>query len=118
MYTISNVLQDIDRGALSHNLQENMFSYRMVYFINENGRGRKYYVDTSYENLRQVLENIIRQNLSTTNNIVISAVTIRKNGRSVSLLSKSYCFSLDPYFQRISSSENKNRYGKEVFNWC
>lgn len=118
MYTISNVLQDIDRGALSHNLQENMFSYRMVYFINENGRGRKYYVDTSYENLRQVLENIIRQNLSTTNNIVIADITTRKSGKTVSLLSKSYCFSLDAYFQRISSSENKNRYGKEVFNWC
>ncbi len=107
MYTVSNILEDIQRGILAHNMVETCFTYRIVYFINENSIGRKCYVDTQYGNLRWSLENIIRENLSTTNSIVISAVTVRKNGEIVSLLSRAYGFSLDGYFKQISG-ECKN----------
>ena len=114
MYTLSDILTDINNGILANNMIETCFSYRIVFYINENGKGTKFYADTSYENLRRSLENIIRRNLSTTNSIVISAVTVWKNGESVSLLSKAYGFSLDRYFRQINGEErngNNNRYG-------
>ena len=94
MYTISGILDDIDRGILAHNMIETCFSYRLIYFVNENGRGEKHYMDTQYSGLRAALENIIRGNLTTTNTIVVAEVTVWKNGKSVSLLSKAYSFSL------------------------
>ena len=35
MYTISNIIADIDRGCLSNNMVEDRFSYRIVFFVNE-----------------------------------------------------------------------------------
>ena len=122
MYTVSNIVSDVDRGILAHNMIETCFTYRLVYFVNENGNGRKMYVDTSYENLRQSLENIIRNNLSVTNSIVISAVTVWKNREIVSLLSRSYGYSLDGYFRQIVGEKEKEykniNYGRRCANWC
>lgn len=105
-----------------HNMNEDCFSYRIVYFVNENGKGRKCYVDTSYENLRRSLENIIRGNLTTTNNIVLSAVTARKSGENVSLISRSYPFSFGEYFEQIIGKREKEyktaNYGRRRLNWC
>ena len=118
MYTISNIIADIDRGCLSNNMVEDRFSYRIIFFVNENGKGTKRYIDTSYDNLRKSLESIIREHLSVTNNIVIAVATTRKNGETVSLLSRSYAFSLEEYFHQIygrckSNNENRNiTYGR------
>ena len=108
MYTISDVLQDIDRGCLANNMIEDRFSYRIIYFVNENGRGTKHYIDTSYDGLRKSLESIIRENLSVTNNIVVAETTALKNGKCVSLLSRSYSFSLDEYFKRLNGEYRDN----------
>ena len=48
MYTISNIIADIDRGCLSNNMVEDRFSYRIVFFVNENGKGTKHYIDATY----------------------------------------------------------------------
>lgn len=107
MFTISDIIADIDRGCMANNMIEECFSYRIVYFINENGKGTKYYTDTLYGGLRKALENIIRNNLSVTNNVVIAQITARKDERCVYLQSRSYSFSLDGYFRQISG-ENKD----------
>ncbi len=112
MYTISNIIADIDRGCLSNNMTEDRFSYRIVFFVNENGKGTKHYIDTSYDGLRKSLESIIREYLSVTNNIVVAETTALKNGKCVSLLSRSYAFSLEEYFHQIygrCKSDNENR---------
>lgn len=112
MYTISNIIADIDRGCLSNNMVEDRFSYRIVFFVNENGKGIKHYIDTSYDGLRKSLESIIREYLSVTNNIVVAETTALKNGKCVSLLSRSYAFSLEEYFHQIygrCKSDNENR---------
>lgn len=118
MYTVSDILQDIDRGCLANNMIEDRFSYRIVFFVNENGNGTKHYIDSKYDDLRKSLENIIRGHLSVTNNIVIAETTALKNGKCVSLLSRSYSFSLEDYFHQIygrckGDSENRNiTYGR------
>ena len=121
MYTISSILDDLDGGILAHNMIETCFSYRIVYFVNENGNGRKIYVDTSYENLRRSLENIIRGNLTTTNTVVISAVTTLKDGKGVSLLSRAYGFNLSEYFRKICAEKEKDNinsnYGRRKVQW-
>lgn len=112
MYTISNIIADIDRGCLSNNMVEDRFSYRIVFFVNENRKGTKHYIDTSYDGLRKSLESIIREYLSVTNNIVVAETTALKNGKCVSLLSRSYAFSLEEYFHQIygrCKSDNENR---------
>ena len=112
MYTISNIIADIDRGCLSNNMVEDRFSYRIVFFVNENGKGTKHYIDTSYDGLRKSLESIIREYLSVTNNIVVAETTALKNGKCVSLLSSAYAFSLEEYFHQIygrCKSDNENR---------
>ena len=102
MYTISDIIADIDRGCLSNNMVEDRFSYRIIFFVNESGKGTKHYIDSRYGDLRKSLESIIRGYLSVTNNIVIAETTALKNGRCVCLQSRSYSFSLDGYFKQIS----------------
>ena len=109
MYTVSDILQDIDRGCLANNMIENRFSYRIIFFVNENGRGTKHYIDTSYNGLRKSLESIIREHLSVTNNIVVAETTALKNGRSICLQSRSYSFSLDEYFRRLNGEYKDNK---------
>ena len=117
MFTVSDILTDINRGCMANNMIEDCFSYRIIFFVNENGKGLKQYVDTSYSGLRKALESIIRNNLSVTNTIVIAETTVLKNGKCVYLQSRSYSFSLDGYFKQISGecvernrSGNYNRY--------
>lgn len=121
MFTVSNILVDVDCGILANNMVETCFSYRIVYFVNENGIGRKMYVNTSYENLRRSLENIIRGNLTTTNTVVISAVTTLKDGKCVSLLSRAYGFNLSEYFRKICAEKEKDNinsnYGRRKVQW-
>lgn len=115
MYTISDILRDIDRGCAAHNMIEDCFSYRIVYFVNDGNKGKKHYLDTTYGNLRKALENIIRNNLSLTNSIVIAETTVLKNGKCICLLSRSYVFSLDGYFKQINGERSNNRYRHATF---
>lgn len=112
MYTISDIIADINRGCIANNMVEDMFRYRIIFFVNEGDHSSKYYIDTPYDGLRRSLENIIRSNLSVTNNLMIAETTVLKNGKSVCLQSKSYSFSLDGYFKQISGecrNSNRNR---------
>lgn len=121
MYTVSDILQDVDRGILSHNMAEKMFSYRVVYFINFENKSEKHYIDTRYDGLRITLENIIRGNLTTTNTVVLAAVTAHKSGETVSLLSRAYGFSLGGYFEQIVGRKEKeyktDNFGRRRANW-
>jgi hypothetical protein len=108
MYTVTDILQDTQRGCALYNMVEDKFSYRLVYFINErNGKSTKHYHDSTYGNLRKALENIIRNNLSMTNNIVIAQITVLKNGKCICLLNRSYSFSLDEFFERINGGNKR-----------
>ena len=128
MYTVTDILQDTQRGCALYNMVEDKFSYRLVYFINErNGKSTKHYHDSTYNGLRKALENIIRGNLTTTNTIVLADVTTRKSGKTVSLLSRSYGYCLNEYFDRVTERHkdgNKKRstiymepYRKRCSNW-
>lgn len=117
MYTISDILKDIDRGCMVHNMVEDRFSYRIVYFVNDGdgNKGTKYYVNSTYGNLRKALESIIKSNLSLTNTIVIAETTTLMNRRCVCLQSRSYVFSLDGYFRQINGDCPNNKYGHGAY---
>lgn len=102
MYTVSDIMMDINRNCMVNNMAEDRFSYRIIFFVNEGSRSSKHYIDTMYGNLRKSLESIIRSHLSLTNRIVIAETTVLKNGKSIGLQSRSYLFSLDEYFSRIN----------------
>ena len=108
MYTVSDIIKDIDRGCLANNMIEDKFSYRIIFFVNEGNNGSKHYIDTPYSGLRKSLENIIKNHLSLTNSIVIAETTALKNGKCVCLQSRSYSFSLDEYFRKISGGCKDN----------
>ena len=115
MYTVSDIVQDIGRGCVANNMQEDRFSYRILFFVNEGDNSSKHYIDTPYDGLRRSLENIIRGYLSVTNNLVIAETTGLKNGKSVCLQSRSYSFSLDGYFRQINGDrQGRNRKGNNV----
>ena len=107
MLTISNILQDVDKGCAIHNLNESCFSYRILFFVNEGGTGMKHHADSTYEGLRKTLESIIRENISLTNSVVFAQTTVRKNGKCVCLQSRSYMFNLDEYFKQIIGRKEK-----------
>ncbi len=109
MYTVSDILQDIDRGCLANNMIENRFLYRIIFFVNENGNGTKHYIDTTYDDLRKSLESIIRENLSVTNTIVIAETKALKNGKCICLQSRAYSFSLEEYFRKLNGEYKDNR---------
>lgn len=116
MYTISNIIEDIDCGILANNMMEDMFSYRIIFFVNEGNIGFKHYVDTAYDSLRKSLESIVRNNLSVTNSVVIAETTVLKNGKCVHLQSRSYGFSLDGYFRQINGGrENRDKGGNIMY---
>ena len=112
MFTISDIMADIERHCAIYNMVENAFAYRVAYYVNEGNRSKKYYMDSSFEELRQTLEKIVRSRLTLRNNIVISKVTVKKNGACVSLLGRSYKFCLDEYFRQIYDE------GKEKYYTC
>ncbi len=109
MYTVSDIIRDIDRGCTANNMVENKFSYRIIFFVNEGTERDKHHIDTLYSGLRESLESIIRNYLSVTNSIIIAQTTALKNGKCVCLQSKSYSFSLDGYFKQISGESRSNR---------
>lgn len=80
---------DIDRGCVQ---------YRIVFYINEGINGKKYYLDSSYRDLRKSLE-YISKHLSTTNSAVVAQTTVLENGKCICLQSKAYSFSLNKYFR-------------------
>lgn len=117
MYTVSDIVVDLNRGIMAHNMVEDKFSYRIIFYINENGAGTRHYIDTSYTGLRKTLENIIRKYLSVTNSVVMAEITVLKNGKCVCLLSRSYSFSLDGYFKQINGKyENNYKHGNIMCN--
>ena len=64
------------------------------------------------------MENIIRENLTVTNNVVIADTTVLKRGKCTCLQSKAYSFSLEEYFRRIKGdnvSKNSLRYSIGYF---
>lgn len=119
MFTITDIVNDISSSCLAHNMIEDKFSYRIIFFVNDGASGTKRYIDTTYRNLRKTLENIIRDNLSLTNSVVIAAVTVRKNGKCVYLQRRSYTFSLNEFFRRINGEpKNGNIIGeRRRVNW-
>lgn len=116
MYTVSDIIADINRGCMANNMIEDMFTYRIIYFVNEGNKGTKHYTDTSYRELRKTLESIIRNNLSLTNNLVIAETTTLKRGKCICLQSKSYSFSLDNYFKQISGENRNYKSENAVYN--
>ena len=75
----------------------------------EKQKEKKYYLDSSYRDLRKSLESIIRGNLTLTNNVVIAETTVLKRGKCTCLQSRSYSFNLEEYFKRIKGECNSNR---------
>lgn len=107
MYTVSDIIKDVDRGIAANNMIETYFSYRIFYYVNEGNKGAKHTEDTPYNGLRKALENIIRNNLSVTNTVVIAEVTAWKDGESVSLMGRPYGFNLSGYFEQIAGRKEK-----------
>lgn len=108
MNTVPDIILDINRGCLANNLIEDKFRYRLVYFVSEGDKSSKHYVDTPYDGLWEALGNIIRGNLTATNAVIIAAVTVRKNGESISLLNRAYGFDLSGYFRKICEAKEKD----------
>jgi len=116
MFTISDIIADVSRGCIAQNMVEDKFLYRIIFFVNENNKGTKHYIDTAYSGLRRSLESIIRSNLSLTNSVVIAETTVLKDGKPVCLQSRPYSFSLDGYFKQISGEcRNNNRNGNTIY---
>ena len=65
--------------------------------------GQNFLIDSN------VLESIIRGNLTLTNNVVIAETTVLKRGKCTCLQSRSYSFNLEEYFKRIKGECNSNR---------
>ena len=78
MYTVSDIIADINRGCTANNMVEDRFSYRIMFFVNGGNSSSRHYIDTSYNGLRKALESIIRENLSLTNCVVIAETTAFK----------------------------------------
>lgn len=109
MNTVADIIKDISRGCTANNMVEDKFVYQVVFYINANGRGSQRTVDCYYRELRRVLEGIIKDNLTLTNNIVIANTVARKNGKWVQLQSKGYYFSLEEYFKLIRGDSQGKR---------
>ena len=119
MYTVSDIIADINRGCTANNMVEDRFSYRIVFFVNGGNSSSSHYIDTSYNGLRKALESIIRENLSLTNCVVIAETTALKNGKCVFLQKRAYSFSLDGYFKQISGEcRNSGRNGNARYGRC
>lgn len=119
MYTVSDIIADINRGCTANNMVEDRFSYRIMFFVNGGNNSSRHYIDTSYNGLRKALESIIKENLSLTNCVVIAETTALKHGKCVFLQKRAYSFSLDGYFKQISGEcRNSGRNGNARYGRC
>lgn len=119
MYTVSDIIADINRGCTANNMVEDRFSYRIMFFVNGGNNSSRHYIDTSYNGLRKALESIIRENLSLTNCVVIAETTALKHGKCVFLQKRAYSFRLDGYFKQISGEcRNSGRNGNARYGRC
>ena len=119
MYTVSDIIADINRGCTANNMVEDRFSYRIMFFVNGGNNSSRRYIDTSYNGLRKALESIIRENLSLTICVVIAETTALKHGKCVFLQKRAYSFSLDGYFKQISGEcRNSGRNGNARYGRC
>lgn len=109
MYTISDIMADVDRHCTINNLNEDSFSYRIIYYIKEGNTGKRCCVDAAYKDLQKAMESIIRKNLSMENSVSISGVTVRNKGKCVCLLGRAYKFSLEEYFCQIYGKGRKRK---------
>mgnify|MGYP006906629158 CR=1 FL=1 len=118
MFTITDIVSDIERHCAVNNLNEDSFSYRIVFYTNEDGIRTKHYIDSAYDDLRKNLESIIRNNLSLTNIVMVAQTTVLKNGRCIFLQSRPYGFNLNEYFRQIYGKSRKKKalYGRYVLN--
>ena len=116
MYTISDIIADINRGCAVNNMVEDCFSYRIIFFVREGNGSSKHYIDTTYDGLHGSLENFIREHLSLTNRVVVAQTTVLKNGKCVCLQSRSYAFSLEEYFDRIGGECRDDSRCKNIIN--
>ena len=116
MFTISDIITDINRGCAVNNMVEDCFSYRIIFFVREGNRSSKHYIDTTYDGLRRSLENFIREHLSLTNRVVVAQTTVLKSGKCVCLQSRSYAFSLEEYFDRIGGECGDDGRRKNTIN--
>lgn len=122
MNTVSDILQNINKGCTANNMVEDQFSYRIIYCVKEGKNSSKHHIDTSYDGLRSALEIIIRNNLTLTNSVVILNTITWKECRYISLQNRTFSFSLDEYLQRINGEfKGSNKYRKPVrskrMNW-
>lgn len=117
MYTVSNIIADINRGCIANNMQEDRFTYRIIFFVNEGNERTKHYSYTTYGNLHKALENIIRSHLSLTNSVVIAQTTAIHYEKKVCLQSRSYGFCLEEYFRKINGEykASSSKYGNLMF---
>ena len=115
MYTVSDIIADINRGCAVNNLNENMFQYRIIFYVNEGTIGNKHYMDSVYSDMRRTLEDMIRKYLSLTNNIVIAETTILRDGKCIGLQSRPYSFCLDEYFRQIKGDESGKKRGGTMY---
>lgn len=115
MHTISEITADIDRGCTANNLNTDMFRYRIIFFVNEGANGSKHYKDSAYSDMRKSLEDIIRSHLSLTNNIVIAETTVLKDGKPITLQSRSYSFCLDEYFRQIKGEGSIRKRSRAMY---
>ena len=75
------------RGTSLPRMKKEVFSYRIIFFVNEGAGSVKHYIGTPYNRLRQSLETVIRRNLSLTNRVIIAETTALKSGKCVHLQS-------------------------------
>ena len=117
MYTTYEIMLDFERGCLAHNIIEDRLIYRISYYVNRNRVGRKYHCIVSYDEMQQTIVGIIKKHLTWETDVVITGITARKGTETMKLLSRSYPFSLEKYFEYIegrATYEKINRNRKTV----
>ena len=117
MHTVSDIIMDINRGCMANNMQEDRFTYQIIFFFFLGNKGTKHYNYTTYRGLHNALENIIRSHLSLRNSVVIAQTTAVQNEKQVCLQSRSYGFCLEEYFKKINGKykASNSKYGNLMF---
>lgn len=101
MHKISEIVQDCIRGCWAVNADEKKMHFNINYYVNSAfGSGEKYYLFVyKVEDLEDALFNIIRNNVTAENDVVISDITIKHMDEIISVNKHSYPYGINSYIK-------------------
>lgn len=103
MTKIKQIVQDCINGCTANNVDELRMHFNINYYVNSaHGQGKKFYCFVyKVSDLEENLYNIIRDNLTKDNDVLITDITVKHNSDIIRVNKSNYPYSLSYFMETL-----------------